>query len=32
MVINLEIDGNLIQESLELDGDSTKRAVVEEAL
>ncbi|MBW4689590.1 MAG: type II toxin-antitoxin system VapB family antitoxin [Komarekiella atlantica HA4396-MV6] len=32
MAINLEIDENLIQEALELGGDRTKRAVVEEAL
>jgi Arc/MetJ family transcription regulator len=32
MAINLEIDENLIQQALELGGDRTKRAVVEEAL
>ncbi|MBE9035994.1 type II toxin-antitoxin system VapB family antitoxin [aff. Roholtiella sp. LEGE 12411] len=32
MAINLEIDENLIQKALELGGDRTKRAVVEEAL
>ncbi|WP_193196081.1 type II toxin-antitoxin system VapB family antitoxin [Nostoc sp. MG11] len=32
MAINLEIDENLIQEALELGGNRTKRAVVEEAL
>ncbi|AFY31961.1 type II toxin-antitoxin system VapB family antitoxin [Calothrix sp. PCC 7507] len=32
MVINLEIDENLVQEALELGGNHTQRAVVEEAL
>lgn len=32
MVINLEIDENLVQEALELGGNHTKSAVVEEAL
>ncbi|MFN6501051.1 MAG: type II toxin-antitoxin system VapB family antitoxin [Nostoc sp. DedQUE01] len=32
MTTNLEIDENLIQEALELGGNLTKRAVVEEAL